>query len=268
MPSSTDDQTNSRKTALITGCGRRRLGHVIAKHLAGLGYNIAVHYNRSKDLAQANAAEYEKRGVQAATFQADVSDESDVRKLVNDVLARFQTIDVLVTTASIWRSIPLEELTAEETVNSFRVNTLGTFLCCQHTGLAMAKQKSGGNIITIGDSLSAHPYVDYAAYFTSKGAIEGLTKSFAVELANRNPKIRVNCIAPGPVMFPENLSTEDRQRVTNSTLTKTANHPESVAMAVEFLINSPMMCGVVLPIDAGRNVGREQQARSGFPHTP
>jgi len=257
-----------KPTALITGCGRARLGHVIAKHLAGLGYSIAVHYNRSKDSAESNAAEYKKRSVDSSTFQADISDENDVRQLVDDVLNRFQSIDVLVTTASIWRSIPLEELTAEDILNSFRVNTLGTFLCCQHVGLAMAKQQSGGNIITIGDSLTNHPYVNYAAYFTAKGAIEGLTKSFAVELATRNPKIRVNCIAPGPVMFPESMQPKDADRVTASTLNKIANHPESVAVAVEFLINSPMMCGVVLPVDGGRNVGREQQARSGFPHTP
>ncbi len=260
--------TTNHSTALITGCGRSRLGHVIAQHLADLGYNIAAHYNRSEDSAEANVVEYKKRDVDAAAFQADVSDEDDVHQMVDDVLSRFSSIDVLVTTASIWRSIPLEQLTAEEILNNFRVNTLGTFLCCQHVGLAMAKQPDGGNIITIGDSLTNHPYVNYAAYFTSKGAIAGLTRSFAVELANRNPKIRVNCIAPGPVMFPDAMQAEDAKRVTDSTLNKTANHPESVAAAVEFLINSPMMCGVVLPVDGGRNVGREQQSRTGLPHTP
>ena len=126
----------------------------------------------------------------------------------------------------------------------------------------MARQPDGGNIITISDSLVDHPYLDHAAYFTAKGAIETLTRSFAVELAHRNPKVRVNCIAPGPVMYPEHLNEEAQQRVANSTLTRIANDPDSVAKAVEFLLSASMMTGSTIPIDAGRNIGREQQVRA------
>ena len=203
----------SNPTVLITGCGRKRLGYVIATELARSGYNTAVHYHRSESDANANVVELEQLGVRAKAFQADVTEEGDVRKLVQDVTDVFGSIDVLVNTSSIWRSIELERVTSNDVLDSFKVNTLGTFLCCQHAGLAMVGQERGGNIVTIGDSLVDHPYLDHAAYFTAKGSIETLTKSFAVELGNRNPKVRVNCIAPGPVMFPEHLDRADRQRV-------------------------------------------------------
>ena len=249
------------RTALITGCGRKRVGHVIATHLANLGYNIAVHYHRSKDEAQQNADEYRDLGANAKLFQADVTDEAQVKQLVDDVNQAFTSIDVLVTTSSIWRSIPLEQLTSKQVLESFQVNTLGTFLCCQHVGLLMTRQTRGGNVITIGDSLIDHPYLDHAAYFTAKGAIETLTKSFAVELAHRNPKVRVNCIAPGPVMFPDDMDAKAQQRVIASTLTQVANDPNSVAKAVEFLLSASMITGTTISVDSGRNVGREQQAR-------
>lgn len=248
-------------TALITGCGRRRLGHAIAKHLAQLGFNIAAHFNSSRSAALRNVDEYQALGANATAIQADVTNEDQVKQLVADVQTTFGGIDVLVTTASIWRAIPLEDVTAENVLDSFRVNTLGTFLCCQQVGLAMVKQPSGGNIVTIGDALVDHPYLDHAAYFTAKGSIESLTKSFAVELGNRNPKVRVNGIAPGPVMFPDHLTSEDRTRVTASTLSKIANDPQAVARTVEFLVQCSMITGEMITLDSGRNVDREQQSR-------
>lgn len=255
-------------TALITGCGRQRLGHVIAEHLAKLGHNIAVHYRSAEEGAKQNAATYRALGVQAKSFQADVTEEKEVQDLVQNVLGEFGTIDVLINTSSIWRSIPLENVSAEDVLRSFQVNTLGTFLCSQHAGLAMVAQESGGHIITIGDSLVDHPYLDHAAYFTAKGSIEALTKSFAVELAQRNPKVRVNGIAPGPVMFPDHLDAADRKRVTQSTLSKVANDPAAVARTVEYLLQCSMITGEMIRVDAGRNVGREQQSREGFGKTP
>ena len=252
---------NHQRTVLITGCGRKRLGHVIAQHLAKQGWNIAVHFHRSHDQAKDNAASYRQSGVRAETFQADVSEEADVRQMVADVVTTFSTIDALVTTASIWHAIPLDQVTGRDVLRSFQVNTLGTFLCCQQVGLQMTQQSTGGSIITIADSLNEHPYVDHAAYFTAKGSIPTLTKAMAVELASRNRQVRVNAIAPGPVMFPGDMSAEEARRTRESTLSHVADDPESVARTVEFLIDTPMVNGAVIPVDAGRNIGREDMAR-------
>lgn len=246
-----------RKTALITGSGRKRVGYEIAKLLAHEGYNCAVHYHSSEEAATENVRELRSLGVDAERFQADVSDEKEVAALVASAQERFGSLDVVVTTSSIWKTIKLDDVSAEDVLNSFRVNTLGTFLVCKYAGLRMVEQETGGSIVTIGDSLIHHPYTDHAAYFTAKGAIPTLTKCFAVELASRNPNVRVNCIEPGPIMFPDDLPPEKQKARVSSTLTKTADCPEAVGSTVLYLIGNPMLTGCCIPLDSGRNVAHE-----------
>src|SRR5262249_6983039 len=147
-------------------------------------------------------------------------------------LDRFGRIDVLVTAAAVWQSKPLEEVTAADVRFHFETNALGTFLCCQQVGLAMARQPEGGAIVTIGDWAEARPYLNYAAYFPSKGAVTALTRTMAVELGTRNPKVRVNCILPGPVMLPPDLPEAERRQAINATLVKREGSPENIARAV------------------------------------
>ena len=118
----------------------------------------------------------------------------------------------------------------------------------------MAAQPSGGSIITVGDWSVERPYKDYLAYFISKGAIPTMTRALAVDLADRNPKVRVNCIHPGPVLFPEGLSEAERQQIIDATLLKQANCPEAVHQAVQFFIENEFITGVCLPVDAGRTI--------------
>ena len=111
------------------------------------------------------------------------------------------------------RSLPgetAEEVTAADVRLNFEANVLGTFLCCQHAGLAMVRQPGGGCIINFGDWAEARPYLNYVPYFATKGAIATLTRSLAVELGTRNPRVRVNCILPGPVLFPPDMPEAER----------------------------------------------------------
>ena len=242
------------KIALITGSGKRRVGNAVALALAGRGYHVAVHYNRSADEARETVAQLEQTGVRAAAFQADLADENEVARLFDAVLARFGRLDVLVTAAAVWQSKPLEDVTAADVRRQFEVNTLGTFLCCQRAGLIMAKQPEGGAIVTIGDWAIARPYPNYAAYFASKGAIPALTRTLAVELAGRNTVVRVNCIMPGPVMVPDNLSEHEVKGAVAGTLLKRLGRPENIAHAVLFLIENDYVTGVCLPVDGGRTI--------------
>ena len=98
----------------------------------------------------------------------------------------------------------------------------------------MVDQPDGGAIVNLGDWAVARPYLNYAAYFPSKGAIVALTRSFAVELAARNPKVRVNAVLPGPVMLPPDLPERDRQTAIQGTLVKREGRPDNVAHAVVF----------------------------------
>ena len=194
------------------------------------------------------------QGVRAAAFQANVAEESDVDRLFDQVFETFGRLDVLVTTAAVWERKSLEEITAEDVRRQFDINTLGTFLCCRRAGLIMVGQPEGGAIVTIGDWAIARPYPDYAAYFASKGAIPAITASLAVELARRNPAVRVNCILPGPVMLPENLPEHEVKGAVAGTLLKRPGRPENIAQAVVFLVENDYVTGVCLPVDGGRTI--------------
>jgi pteridine reductase len=240
--------------ALITGSGKRRVGWHVAEALGDRGYALAIHYRSSHAEAQETVAEFSRRGFTAAAFRAELSDEQQVKQLIADVLNRFGKLDALVHAAAIWQPLPLEDITAADVKNYLEVNTLATFLCCQHAGLAMVKQATGGSIVTFGDWATARPYLNYAAYFASKGAIATLTRTFAVELAARNPRVRVNCLAPGPVMLPPELSDEERNGAIAGTLVKREGSPQNIAQAVIHLLENDFVTGTCLPIDGGRSI--------------
>ena len=210
----------TKPVALITGSGRPRIGKRIARALGERGYRIALHYNSSEEQARDTVREFEDLGIETEAFQANVSKEADVDRMFDALRDRFGRLDVLVTTASVWKSKKLEDIGADDLRLNFDVNTLGTFLCARRAGLMMAEQESGGLVVTIGDWAIERPYPDHAAYFVSKGAIPTLTKVMAVELATRNPRVRVNCIHPGPVMAPPGLSEEELQARIDATLVK------------------------------------------------
>ena len=126
----------------------------------------------------------------------------------------------------------------------------------------MVRQPEGGSIITLGDWAIERPYLNYAAYFPSKGAIPTLTRSLAVELGTRNPRVRVNCIMPGPVLLPPDLPALERQQAIDATLVKREGSPLNIAQAVLFLIDNDFVTGVSLPVDGGRTIyapGRSQR---------
>jgi len=243
------------KVALITGSGKRRVGNVVAETLARRGYAVAVHYRRSAEEAQETVARLQEQGTDARAFQADVADETEVEELFRRTLEQFGRLDVLVTAAAVWEPKPLEEITAEDVRRQFEINALGTFLCCRRAGLVMVEQPEGGSIVTIGDWATARPYPDYAAYFVGKGAIPTITRTMAIELARRNPAVRVNCILPGPVMVPEDLSEADLKGAVAGTLLKRVGRPENVARAVLSLVENDFVTGVCLPVDGGRTIG-------------
>jgi pteridine reductase len=240
--------------ALVTGSGAKRVGNVVARALAARGFQLVLHANRSAQEAEATVADVRRAGGQAIALTADLTNEAAARKLVDDAHQHFGRLDVLVNCAAIWRPIPLEKVTADEVRRNFEINTLATFVCAQSAGLKMAPQPTGGVIINIGDWAVARPYLNYAAYFPSKGAIPVLTRDLAVELASRNPRVRVNAILPGPVMLPPDLPQAEREKSIAGTLVKREGSPEHIAHAVLFLIENDFVTGVCLPVDGGRTI--------------
>ena len=252
--SASGPRSGEGKVALVTGSGKRRVGWHVAQALAARGYSLVIHFNRSAVEAQVAAAELRRGGVKAVALRADLASEAEIGELVAHSLDEFGRIDVLVNAAAIWIRERLENVTAADVRKHFEINTLGTFVCSQQVGLAMVKQPEGGSIITIGDWAIVRPYLGYAAYFPSKGAIPALTRSLAVELGTRNPNVRVNAILPGPVMMPDDLPAAERLQAINSTLVKREGRPEHIAQAVLHFIDNDFLTGVCLPVDGGRSI--------------
>ena len=242
------------RVALVTGSGKKRVGAAVAEALARRGYAIAVHYLHSAAEADETVASLRALGVEAEAFLADIADEVAVRSLIKAVLARFGRIDLLVNCAAIWESKPLEDVTAADVRLHFEINALGSFLCSQHAGLAMVKQPEGGLIVNVGDWAEVRPYLGYAAYFPSKGAVTAITRNLAVELGTRNPNVRVNCVLPGPVMLPPSMSAEEKREAIDATLVKREGSPHHVALAVLSFLDNDFITGVCLPVDGGRTV--------------
>jgi pteridine reductase len=246
--------SNQSPVALITGAGKKRVGWHIAQALAERGYRLAIHYRTSQSEAEETVRGFEERGISAIAVGADLREEGQVRQLVHTVSDRYGQIDVLVNAAAIWQRKKLEEVTAADVREHFDTNTLGTFLMCQHVGLAMTAQSSGGTIINIGDWAEVRPYLDYAAYFPSKGGVSTLTRSMAVELGTRNSRVRVNAILPGPVMLPPDLPEAERAEAINATLVKREGSPRNVVLATLHFIDNDFVTGTCLPVDGGRTI--------------
>ncbi|HUY35761.1 MAG TPA: SDR family oxidoreductase [Pirellulales bacterium] len=245
---------DDRPVGLITGSGAPRIGNCVARTLAGAGYRVVLHAHRSLGDAEATAHELEAQGAAAAVVSCDLTHEAKLVEMVRRATAAFGRIDALVNCAAVWLSKPLEQVTADDVRRHFEVNTLATFLCCQHVGLQMVKQAGGGAIVNMGDWAIARPYLNYAAYFPSKGAIPTLTRNLAVELASRNPRVRVNAVLPGPAMLPESLPEAERNSAIEATLVKRQGSPQNVADAVLFLLRNDFVTGVCLPVDGGRSI--------------
>jgi pteridine reductase len=244
-------EASEQRVALVTG-GAVRVGAAIVRELATRGYRVAIHANLSLDRAQELAQELAQAGHEAVAFGADLRNEDATRAMIDRARRHFGQLDALVNSAAIWSPTEMELTAADDVRRFFEVNSLSTFVCCQHAGLIMAEQELGGAIVNIGDWAVARPYRDHSAYFVSKATIPTMTRMFAVELA---PRVRVNAVLPGPVMMPEGMSQAEKDRAIAGTLLGRAGKAQDVAHAVAFLLENDFITGVCLPVDGGRTIG-------------
>ncbi|MEL6897183.1 MAG: SDR family oxidoreductase, partial [Planctomycetota bacterium] len=169
-------------------------------------------------------------------------------------------IGVLVNCAAIWHPTPLESVTPEMVDRYWAINARAGFLLARAAGLRMVQQSDGGSIVNIGDWGCQRPYIDHAAYFPSKGSIETMTRSLAVELGRRNPVVRVNCVHPGPVLLPEDCDSERALAAADSTLVGRVGTAEEVAHAVQFLCENQFVTGSSVYVDGGRAIYANEPA--------
>lgn len=242
--------TLQEKVALVTGSAKR-IGRAVANALADRGVHQAVHYRTSKTEAEDAVKLFRVLGVEAESFQADLSQVKEVEALASEVLKRFGRLDILVNNASVFFPSPLGEVTDLQWDTLINTNLKGPFFLAQKVGLAM-KAAVGGTIINIGDWAAERPYTGYLPYCISKAGVVAMTKGLAKALA---PEVRVNCINPGPVMLPEDLSEAEKEEVMRKTPLQRTGSPTDIANAVVFLCEgTDFMTGAVITVDGGRTV--------------
>ena len=241
--------------AVVTGSGADRVGRAIVLRLARAGCRVAVHANTSIDQASETAKlASDFHGQPSIVVQGSLLDDETPERIVSEAHDAFGRIDIMVNSAAVWSPHQLMDVTGEQLRRYYQINSVGTFLCAQAAGRRMVQQPTGGSIINIGDWATQRPYVDHSAYFPSKSAVDMITRTLAVELAQLNPKIRVNCVKPGPVMFADEVDEEYKQRIASTTLTGQPGSAEHVAHAVMFLCENDFVTGVCLPVDGGRSI--------------
>jgi pteridine reductase len=235
------------RVAVVTG-GARRLGAAIVLALADAGCDVVVNYRHSADDAEATAAQARLRGVRTSTVQGDVAQAADVGRLLETTLASFGRVDVLVANAGAFRRTPVETLTESDWDDMLDNNLRACFLCAHRFGLHM-RDHGGGTVIALADVAGLRPWADYLPYCVAKAGVIALTRGLAKALA---PGVRVNAVAPGPVLFPDDYDPVLREREVARTLLRRAGTPQHVAEAVLALARNDYLTGVVLPVDGGR----------------
>jgi pteridine reductase len=238
------------QTALVTG-GARRVGAEIVRHLHAAGAKVAIHYHRSEAEATALAAELNaQRAGSALVCRADLLQTAALRPLVADVVAQAGGLHVLVNNASSFYPTPLATVTTDQWVDLMGTNLAAPLFLAQ--AAAPELKRARGLVVNIADIHGLRPLPNYLVYSTAKAALIHLTRGLARELA---PEVRVNAVAPGPVLWPEGgLDPAQQQEIISHTLLQRAGSPADVARAVCFFAtDAPFVTGQILSVDGGRS---------------
>ncbi len=238
--------TDTPRAALITG-GGRRIGRVIALALAGAGYAVALHANRSRNEAEALAAEIVGQGGRAVVVLADLTDARAVRGLV-PAAAAFAPLTLLVNSAAEFEPDDIATLEAARFERTLAVNLAAPLFLAQAFA---AQAPAGASIVNVLDQRVLKPTPRFLSYTLSKSALHTATTTLAQALA---PRIRVNAVAPGPTLpSPRQSDAEFAAQAATLPLAR-GPRPEDIAAAVLYLAGADSVTGVTIPVDGGQHL--------------
>ncbi|MBW8830306.1 MAG: SDR family oxidoreductase [Burkholderiales bacterium] len=245
----------SRPVVLVTGAAKR-LGREIALHLGRGGFDIAVHYRGSRDDAEAVAAELLAAGGSAATFHADLADESACRALVPAVLDHFKRLDAVVNNASTFEYDSPESFAMDSMDRHWRANVAPPVILARSLHEHLEGSDKTGCVVNLVDQKLWNLNPDYFSYTLSKAALQAATVMLAQSLA---PRLRVCGVAPGVTMVSGAMTDDEFGKARTLTPLNRSSTPEDIARAVRFLIESPAITGTTLLVDGGQHL--QLQAR-------
>ena len=234
--------------------GGRRIGAVVARELAGRGVDVALGYARSRDAAEATAAEIRALGRRAVAVQGDVTKPEQCDALVQSTVAALGRLDVLINMASVYVKRPFDAMTVDDWDAVVNVDLRASFLCAR-AAVPHMRAQGGGRIVNFSDwlSKSGRPRYDgYLAYYVAKTGVIGLTEALALELAKDH--ILVNAIAPGPILAPPETSDEELKTVEQATPLGRWGGEIEIAKAVLALLDSDFITGETIRVDGGRHL--------------
>jgi pteridine reductase len=230
--------------ALVTGSGHR-VGRAIAMALAARGVNLVVHYYHSSQAAIETVEQAQSYGISAQAIQADLRSPSSIETMFARLDQTLPQLDILINSAAIMERTDFLSATPQDWDRSLDLNLKGTFFCLQQ---AARRMLDGGVIVNISDIIGLRPWPGFPIHAISKAGVEMLTKAAALELA---PQIRVNAIAPGPVLKPEDMNPERWQEIASPSPLGRPGQPEDIARAVIYLIENEYVTGETLVVDGG-----------------
>jgi pteridine reductase len=246
-------QSLKGRVVVVTG-GAARLGRAIALECARRGASVAITYNTSGEAARRTLEELRGTGDEAQRFEAyglDVSKSEAVQKLVRDVETDLGGASDLVNNAAIFRRTPFAEMGESDFDAHIDANLRGPFLTCKYFGQSMRER--GGSIVNMADIYGLRPLKNYAPYCVSKAGVVMLTQVLALALA---PQVRVNAVCPGTILLPSQEQGEGdtlESLVPKVPLGRLGSESD-IAQAVAFLLESPYLSGVLLPVDGAQHL--------------
>jgi len=238
---------SSRPAALVTGSASF-LGSAISRKLAAQGFNVALHYGKSKFKTLGLKQELELSGAEVFLVQANLENPSLSSSLIRKIIHHWGRLDVVVNNASVFEPTALTNKDFKKWNYIFNVNTFSP------VSVAIAAkpwlEKHHGCVINITDIYGEFPVLkEHAAYSASKAALIFLTKYFALALGD---KVRVNAVSPGVITFPKHYSKVQRKHLVAKSALKRQGNPDEIADAVWFLVSNHFVTGQILHVDGGR----------------
>lgn len=238
----------SGKTALVTGAGTR-VGAAIAESLGGQGMRVGIAFHRSREGAERVGARIEAAGGSAVLLQGDLSTLDGARALGDAAVTQLGGLDLLVPSAANFEAVDLEAIDDGHWDRALGLNLRAPFELVQRARESLIARK--GAVVFITGYSTRAPYRGYLPYIVSKGAVRQMMRALSLELA---PHVRVNAVAPGTVIPPEDYSEEQIARLVERVPLGCVGSGEDVAEAVVYLARAPYVTGQELFVDGGRTL--------------
>jgi NAD(P)-dependent dehydrogenase (short-subunit alcohol dehydrogenase family) len=237
------------KVALVTGSAKR-IGRSVAVELARRGAQIAVHYRSSERDAHETLRLVREAGSDGAIFRGELTDAAAVTAIFTGIEAQLGGLDILINSASCFSPGTADQTTPELWDSQMNSNARAPFFVAQNAA-RMMQSRGHGKIINIADVAGEVIWPGYFAYSVSKAALIAVNRGLAKTYA---PLIQVNAVAPGPVLFPEYYTDEQKESAIERTLLKREGNPQDIVNAVVFLVENDYITGEMIHVDGGRHV--------------